>query len=85
MSPDISDGSFVLTSRLFRHVQVGHIVAVDHEVYGFIVKRVAKVAPDGQLWLEGTNVSSLTSERIGWVSPRRVLGKVWWFSRYRHC
>jgi hypothetical protein len=85
MSPDILDGDFILTFKWFRQIRAGQLVAVDHETYGFIVKRVVKVAQDGQLWLEGTNRNSLTPERIGWVSPRRVLGKVWLCSGSRAC
>lgn len=76
MSPRLQDGDFVFTSRLHKKLKVGHLVVVDHAFYGFIVKKVLHIAPDGQLWLGGENNKSLESERIGWVSARRVVGKV---------
>lgn len=76
MAPNLQDGDFVFTSRWYRKLKIGHLVVVDHALYGTIVKKVLHIAPDGQLWLGGENNKSLQSERIGWVSPRRVLGKV---------
>ncbi|GAB3485028.1 S24/S26 family peptidase [Marinomonas epiphytica] len=76
MSPTLMDGDYVLTARWYRRLKVGQIVVIDHALYGVMVKKILHVAPDGQLWLGGENPQSLLSERIGWVSPRRVLGKV---------
>ncbi|MEP0071511.1 MAG: S24/S26 family peptidase [Marinomonas sp.] len=76
MSPRLEDGDFVFTSRWYKKLKVGHLVVVDHALYGFIVKKVLHIAPDGQLWLGGENDKSMQSERIGWVSARRVIGKV---------
>ena len=76
MAPNLHDGDFVFISRWYRKLMIGHLVVVDHALYGTIVKKVLHIAPDGQLWLGGENNKSLQSERIGWVSPRRVLGKV---------
>ncbi|MBJ7539697.1 S24/S26 family peptidase [Marinomonas transparens] len=81
MVPRLQDGDFVFTSRFYRQLTVDQLVVVDHALYGFIVKRVLHIAPDGQLWLGGENNKSLQSERIGWVSPRRVVGKVIWCIR----
>jgi nickel-type superoxide dismutase maturation protease len=76
MAPVLNDGDFVLTSRWHKKLKTGHLVVVDHALYGFIIKKVLHIAPDGQLWLGGESNKSLQSERIGWVSPRRVIGKV---------
>lgn len=76
MAPALNDGDFVFTSRWHTKLRVDHLVVVDHALYGFIVKKVLHIAPDGQLWLGGESNKSLRSERIGWVSPRRVVGKV---------
>lgn len=76
MAPALNDGDFVFTSRWYKKLRVDHLVVVDHALYGFIVKKVLHIAPDGQLWLGGESNKSLRSERIGWVSPRRVVGKV---------
>lgn len=76
MSPSLHNGDFVFTSRWYRKLKMGHLVVVDHALYGLMVKKVLHIAPDGQLWLGGESNKSLQSERIGWVSPRRVVGKV---------
>ncbi|ETI62257.1 S24/S26 family peptidase [Marinomonas profundimaris] len=76
MAPRLCNGDFVFTSRWYKKLKVGHLVVVDHALYGFIVKKVLHIAPDGQLWLGGESNKSLQSERIGWVSSRRVIGKV---------
>jgi nickel-type superoxide dismutase maturation protease len=76
MAPSLHEGDFVFTCRWYRKLTIGHLVVVDHALYGVIVKKILHIAPDGQLWLGGENNKSLQSERIGWVSPRRVLGKV---------
>ncbi|MGR0278427.1 S24/S26 family peptidase [Marinomonas dokdonensis] len=76
MAPRLLDGDFVLISRWYPSLKAGQLVVVDHALYGVIVKKVLHIAPDGQLWLGGENNQSLLSERIGWVSPRRILGKV---------
>lgn len=76
MSPSLCDGDFVFTSRWYKKLKTGHFVVVDHALYGYIVKKVLHIASDGQLWLGGESNKSLQSERIGWVSSRRVVGKV---------
>lgn len=76
MAPSLCDGDFVFTSRWYKKLNIGHLVVVDHALYGFIVKKILHIAPDGQLWLGGESNNSLQSERIGWVSSRRVIGKV---------
>ncbi|MFT2111558.1 S24/S26 family peptidase [Marinomonas sp. 2405UD68-3] len=78
MSPRLYDGDFVLISRFYWRLTVGQLVVVDHDIYGFIAKKVLHISPDGQLWLGGENAKSLKPERIGWVSPSRVVGKVLW-------
>lgn len=78
MSPRLYDGDFVFVSRFYRVLAVNQLVVVDHALYGFIVKKVLHVAPGGLLWLGGENTKSLTPERIGWVSQKRVVGKVLW-------
>lgn len=78
MSPRLYDGDFVFVSRLYWSLEVNQLVVVDHSVYGFIVKTILHIAPGGLLWLSGENHKSLTPERIGWVSQKRVIGKVLW-------
>lgn len=76
MVPRLYDGDYVFTSRFYRSLKVGHLVVVDHALYGLMLKKVLHIAPDGQLWLGGENNQSMQSERIGWVSSRRIVGKV---------
>lgn len=76
MAPRLHSGDFVLTSRWYRRLETGSLVVVDHALYGYMLKKVLHIAPDGQLWLGGENNQSMPPERIGWVSPRRIVGKV---------
>lgn len=83
MLPRMSDGDFVLTSRMLMTIKVGDDLVVDHPVYGRLIKRVSKVADDGLIRLSGENASSVSSDDMGWVSSSDVLGKVYYLVKCR--
>ena len=76
MVPRLYNGDFVFISRWHRQIKIGQLVVVDHTLYRFIVKKVADVSPDGLLWLTGENNESLQPEKMGWIYPNQVVGKV---------
>lgn len=75
MEPVLASGDFVLASRLYRSINVGDLVVVDHPCYKRIVKRVKNIEGE-RLTLIGENQASVSSEKMGWVMSPDVLGKV---------
>jgi len=76
MSPELTNGDFVIVSRFFRSLKVGDLVVADHPRYNSIVKRIVEVCERKGILLEGCNNSSVTSEQMGWIRRTLVSGKV---------
>ena len=87
MTPTLMPGVFVVIWRwrLLGHSQrlkMGDIVAVNHPIYGQIVKRVSQLRCDDQgrlieLCLQGDNEqASLSEEEMGWTAEQTVMGRV---------
>ena len=79
MTPDLPGGTFALFRRA-RAIRVGDIVLVRHRVYGQIVKRVTRIAPEGYQ-LAGTSPTSTSPEKLGIVPKRTILGTLLWTRR----
>lgn len=79
MVPAFTHGDYVLTHRFgLGGPGVGDVVVVDHPVLGTVIKRIQSVSSTGNLKLAGDNrIESTAAEKLGSVSPDRVLGKVW--------
>ena len=78
MSPIYTDGDYLLLRRFFRRLRVGERVVVEHDTYGLIVKEIARVSSEKGIQLTGTNVASVSSEKMGWCEHKQVIGKVVW-------
>lgn len=80
--PDYREGDFVLAARLrrcLRSVDRGDVVVFRHPRYGVMIKRVKRVGPEpGQVFVVGTNGSSVDSRQFGPVAMDELLGKVIW-------
>jgi len=79
--PLYEDGDYVLAvhPRLARPIKPGDVVVFRHPVYGIMIKKVERLAPDGQaLYVVGTHERSVDSRDFGAVSRQSVLGKVIW-------
>lgn len=77
MSPALEPGQYVFANTWQRHrVSLGDIVVIDHPFYGRIVKRIRDICPVQGYKLSSDNPNGLSSEALGWVSERAIVGKV---------
>lgn len=79
MLPEYQDGEFVLLWRTL-HPKVGDVVVFENQLYGTLIKRVAKISEQG-VYVLGTGENSLDSRRLGPVSPEKIQGRVIWHIR----
>lgn len=73
MLPALDQGDFVIIIKC--RPQIGDIVVAKHSKYGEIIKRVSKINSTGYE-LSGDNNKSINSKKIGFISPKNILGKV---------
>tara|TARA_Y100000385_G_C12705074_1_gene472194 strand:+ start:375 stop:623 length:249 start_codon:yes stop_codon:yes gene_type:complete len=75
MLPKFQEGNMLLFRTFFSKNEIisGVIIAVDHEKFGKIIKRVLSVEKNN-LRLVGDNPLSTSSTDLGLVSNDRVLG-----------
>lgn len=95
MHPTLESGAFVLVMGFAVSVKrlgvqwrqsfkVGDIVAVHHQQYGDIIKRICQIDYDDKrtitgLYLVGDNPSqSVSTEQMGRIDIEQVIGKVVW-------
>ena len=80
LSPFFLPGDFILVwraPRRFPKLVQGDFVVFDHVEYGVMVKRVITNDPHRKvLQVEGTHPDSLSTQKIGAVSYRDLIGKV---------
>jgi len=76
MEPALSDGDFVIATRLYWQLREGDTVVTDHPVYDCIVKRVASVSAHQEITLCGENTNSVSSAAMGQVKTSSIKGKV---------
>jgi nickel-type superoxide dismutase maturation protease len=80
--PDYQEGDFVLVAglrRSLRSVGRGDVVVFRHPPHGIMIKRVDHAEPEaGQVFVIGTNRSSVDSRQFGPVAMDELLGKVIW-------
>jgi len=74
MSPTLDDGEYGCFFCYFFHYELKRkqIVAVDHPHFGRIVKRISFLDSQGYYWLLGDNPNSLSSDKMGPISPQRI-------------
>jgi signal peptidase I len=82
LSPAYQDGDFVLVSKipyLFGTVRPGDVVVFRHRLYGTMIKRVVRAAPDkDEVEVIGTDDHSADSRTFGAIGRGDILGKVIW-------
>ncbi|MFT5760769.1 MAG: signal peptidase I [Alteromonadaceae bacterium] len=76
MYPVMVEGDYIVINHIFWQLNAGDIIVVDHPIYSNIVKRIVTVARNGDIWLRGENIDSVTPEKMGWVKRLWVRGKV---------
>jgi len=76
MAPCLYDGDFVFIIHRYLNLNVGQLVVVNHALYGLIIKRILHIHDNGNYWLEGENEESIQPNKMGWIPPSLVVGKV---------
>jgi len=89
MPPDLNEGDDVLISRLpllLGRIKVNSIVVFDTFKYGILIKKVSMIdRQSGKFLFTGINQNSLTSEKIGLIQKKNILGSVLFhFKKKRH-
>ncbi len=78
LSPEYSDGDFVVVSTKSLRLRVGDTVVFRHPIYGTLIKRVEHIEPNGELWVVGSHPNSVDSRSFGTVPRAAVVGRVLW-------
>lgn len=80
MSPNIPDNSYLIFHHFIRphFLKVGKIIKVQHPIYGLIVKKITGIDQKGCYWLEGMNINSISSSKIGTIDITLIVGIVFY-------
>lgn len=73
MLPILRAGDYVLVIK--RPLKIGDVVVARHPHFGEIIKRIAGIN-NTHYELAGDNIDSVSTDKIGTVSARNILGKV---------
>jgi phage repressor protein C with HTH and peptisase S24 domain len=77
MCPKLQPGQVLLATPLFRRIQPGEVVIIDHDGKEK-VKRVEEVQGD-RVFVIGDNLSASTDSRhFGWLRREEVVARVFW-------
>ncbi len=74
MYPRLSGGDYVIATRFFFRLKKNDIIVAEHPVYGRLIKRVVQIDDNGY-WLAGDNPQSVSTEKMGPVKKKQILGK----------
>lgn len=69
------NGSFIVL-RPFWSFKPKSVFIFSHDMYGLIIKKLKFEDRYGNLWFEGDNISSISSNQIGPIEKQKVEGKV---------
>jgi signal peptidase I len=84
MYPEFKEGDFVLITRfpfVIKNLTIDDVIVFNHDNYGLLIKKIAKILPDGELFIKGTQITSLDSRQLGSIPISMVRGKVIWHIR----
>ncbi|MDO6565804.1 S26 family signal peptidase [Alteromonas sp. 1_MG-2023] len=86
MQPMLFAGDFILICKWPKAwLQIGHVLVVNSEQYGVIVKRVTQVCSVKGVMLQGDNaLESVSTSAMGWIKPSAIIGKVIFTSSSRN-
>jgi len=76
MSPLLSGGDFLISSRLYRKLTIDDLIVFQHCAYGRLIKRIVAMNEAGEYRVTGENDCSLSSDKIGWITPASIEAKV---------
>lgn len=72
MSPCLENGDYIVVKK--KPISLGDVVLIEHSSLGLIVKRIHTKNADGRFLVAGDNPASTSSEKIGLVASRSILG-----------
>ena len=79
MQPRIPAGSFVLCMGALRtKLKPGAIYLFEHPRFGQLIKTLSNIDNAGNLWFKGENSNSVSTQEMGPIRQKRVIGKVTW-------
>ena len=76
MKPNIKNNSFILSIPFNNSNNRKLMLIFNHSKYGRLIKRLSFIDKKGFYWFEGDNINSLTSEQIGPIQKKDILGRV---------
>jgi len=77
MSPKLSAGQLLLATPLFRHLNPGQVVIIEHQGKQK-VKRIERIIDD-KVFVIGDNLKASTDSRhFGWLESHQVVALVFW-------
>lgn len=76
MHPKLAEGDFVLASMCFYRLRIDDVVVVSHPLYHTLIKRIQHIDAEKGILLTGENLLSVSSEQMGWINERSIIGKV---------
>ncbi len=80
--PEYQEGDYVLIAKsplFLDSLRRGDVVVFKHPLYGMMIKKVSRIAGDGnQIYVIGTHANSVDSRQFGAVGKDALIGKVIW-------
>ena len=80
MSPDYNSGDYVLVSRfplLLHMVRIDSVLVFKSRKYGILIKKVSEIDKvQKKYFLKGSNQMSLSTEMIGAIDEKSIIGSV---------
>lgn len=80
MSPDYNSGDYVLVSRfplLLNCIRINTVAVFNSSKYGVMIKKVSEIDNAAkQYFFKGTNHMSITTEMIGAIDRKDIIGVV---------
>ncbi|MEP0357675.1 S24 family peptidase [Paraglaciecola sp.] len=77
MNPTLADNDYVVCGLWPGFLPIkGCLVVVFHPQLYTLVKRVENIDRSGRLWLSGDSDSSISSDKMGWVDKKHIVGRV---------
>lgn len=76
MFPHFLPDAFVISIKHpYQKYQKNEVVLVEHATYGKMIKRILSTSATG-VWLVGDHFDSLSTEKMGLLDKKHILGKV---------
>ena len=75
MSDTIEDNSYILTKPV-KKIRIDSSFVFKHKFYGLLIKRLVKIDSDKNFWFQGNAKESLSTEKIGPIKKKDIIGKV---------